>query len=394
MILCTFFCLSSTFLGYILILFFLKRSWQFIIHIFSGWIIGQIITSVFLFIFTYFTVISPEIIFIISLIMLGLALSFYLYLWKKYDHNIFDISFEHSASYYLAVFITSIISFIYLGNIYQYFPYSTSKISISFLDDELSFISSVLYGINSKRSHFFTFNDPNKLDTTFNRPVFPLLFVASLASFNYDMKNVLFFIHYLNALSTTVILYYFCVIQNGRGLLFVLIVMLNGGWAFFLHFFFSKNGNYDYIHDAGFRVTFPIYHFFAHHLSLSLSSSVSIPLTILSLCYAEDYDKNINVHLFGGFLASLIPNFLTSASVFLIAFCNKDNAKGFLPFAFTLIIKYLRSDIIVMPIWREFQNEGYHFSQIFIWFETFGPLFFIILYTFKMKNDQNFIIII
>lgn len=388
-LLCILFCLSSTVLGYTLILFFLKRPWQFTIHVFSGWIVGQIVSSLFIFVITYFTIISPEIIFLISLIMLIISLFAYIYLWKNCDHNIFEIAFEHSSLYYFAVFIISIISFIYLGNVYQYFPYSLPKISISLLDDEISFISSVLYGINRKRSNFFTFKDPNNLNSTFNRPILPLLFASTIASFDYDLKNVLFFIHFLNTIGTTVILYYFCIIQNGKGLLFVFLMMLNGGMAFF-HHFFSKNENIDYIHEVGFRVPLPIYHFFAHHLSFSLSSSVSIPLTILSLCFAEDDDKNINVHIFGGFLASLIPNFLTSISVFLIAFCNKESTKGFLPFAFSLVIKYFQSDIIVMPIWREFQNEGYRFSQIFIWFEAFGPLFFTIFYSFKMQNDQKF----
>ena len=187
MILCIFYCLSSTFLGYILILLILKRSWQFSIHAFSGWLIGQIITSTFLFFISYFTVISPYIIFIISLIMIIISLFIYIYLWKNYDHDIFEISFEHSSLYYFSIFVISIVSFIYLGNTYQNFPYSLPKISIPFLDDEISFISSVLYGINCKRKNFFTFKDPNNLNSTYNRPILPLLFAASIVSLKYDM---------------------------------------------------------------------------------------------------------------------------------------------------------------------------------------------------------------
>lgn len=400
MIVLLFFCFSSTFLGYVLILFFLKRSWQLVIHVLSGWIVGQIITSLLILIISYFILISPVILLLISLTILIIALFICLFLWKKYDHSIFSISLEESPSYYFTIFVISTISFVYLGNVYQYFPYSLPKLSIPIIDDEVSFISSFLYGINSKRTQIFTFKDPNKLNATFNRSVLPLIFAASLISFDYKIKDVLFFIHFFNIIATTAILFYYSAIQKGNSILFVFLVMLNGGWAFFYHFFSTNQVNtqnslnnsllLDFIHDVGFRVSLPIYHFFAHHLSFSLSSSVSVPLSILSLCYAEDDEKNINLHLFGGFLASLIPNFLPSASVFLIAFCNKNSVKGFLPFLLTLLPKYLRSDIIVKPIWREFQNEGYHYSQIFIWFEAFGPMFFSIIYSFRFQNDKKF----
>ncbi|OHS96860.1 hypothetical protein TRFO_09765 [Tritrichomonas foetus] len=405
---------ASTVLGYLIVLLFLRKSWQICTHIFSGWIIGQILCSFLLFLFTFISSITIEILVSLILVEMGISFFIFLYLWNNFDHSLFEISFEESFSYYFSILTIAVISYVYLSNIYSNVPYSVPFISIPTFDEELSFISSVLYGINSKKADIsilnntskfnlfnaskcyfnkifdqILFNDPFNMKEKYKQPTIPLLYVVGCCALGLPINDALFIIHFLNILATTAFLFYFATLQGGKRFLFIICMMLNGGWAFF-RFFFIYDSSCDFIFNNGYRTHLPIYHFLTHHLSFSLSSSYSIPLAILSLCYSENELSDVNSYLFGGFLASLIPNFLTSISVFAISFCHPNCVKIIFPFLVSLIPKILKENLIVQPVWREFQNEGYYFSHLLIWFESFGPVFLATIHLLFNYKDKSF----
>lgn len=390
MLIFVFFNVATILVGYFILLLFLRRSWQFFLHISAAWIIGQMIASNLVFAFSYFYPISPELILIISFIMLIFSSLIFFYLFKNSDDsNILEISFENAPSFYLSLFVITIITFICLGNIYNNFPNSLPAISCPFFDEDISFIQSFLYGTNKYRNSFFFFKDPLELNETFSKSPIPLFFPASCSILGISIHDALYYTTFLNILSTTALFYYSASIRNIHGFLYVMITLFQSGLSFF-HYFFTSHEKCqsvacDFYHEYGFSVTNPMYQLFSHHLLFSIASTVSFPLCILSLCYANDPDAEFNIHLLGGFLAALIPNFFTSFSVFFIALCRDNTVKGYLPFAISLIPRFIFSHLIIKPIWREFQNDGVHYSQLLIMIENFG----LMIYTFINSMRKN-----
>ena len=328
----------------------------------------------------------------VIIIELVLSILIIIGLYRK-DDSIFKIEFEESPSFYFTMFLISFISYFYLKNAYREFPYSIPKSAVAMIDMELSFASSIIYGVNSQRNDFIIFKNPLNSNSNFEQTTLPMFFLSGCISSNNMSPNIfkvaytdiLFHIYFLNILSTGIFLYYFATIHNLNGFfgtLFVLATFLNSGWAFFRYIFYSNaNNNLDFYQSIGFLVPLPLFHFFAQHLCFSLTSSISIPLTILSLCFNEDSESDIcTIRIFGGFLSSLIPDFFSSFGSFAISLCYKNDIQLVIPFTLSLIPKMLSLDLCVMPLWREFQNEGYYYSQVLIWFELLGPMFFSLLF--------------
>jgi hypothetical protein len=323
--------------------------------------------------------------FILFQILVGAVLVFFLF--SKFGSHIFDLDFEQAFDYWLLLAAVSVFSLWFLRRVYLGLPYRSVCAGVSVFETELGFSQSLLTGPNRRRPHFFSFVNPLNFNSSFEGPTAALCFLAACSALGGSYSEVSIVMCFMNILATTAFLYFIAIDFTSHRFSFVLCVLFHGAWAFFL-FFFTSNQS-DLIHNIHSSRTVPFAQLFSHFLSLSKSHSASIPLAILSLGFAEAEDSPANFLVFGGFLAALIPEFLTSFLVFGVGSCFPDCIWTFLPFMVSLLPKFGNLHVQLVPLWREWQMDGIFFSPVLIWVESFGFAFLALFYAFFVPQRPH-----
>lgn len=276
----------------------------------------------------------------------------------------------------------------------------------------------------------FFFNDPMRNGKTFTWPTLPLIYLASLNELGMTYSEASIIVCLLNTIATVVGIFFLShFFLSKTDLSIVLIFLFSSGWALF-HFLyqndnensksrFSEFDDYDLIHSFGKERKCPFFSPILNLLSFSKHSSFAIPLSLFTLAFAHPLTViKPTTYILAGILLLLNPSPATSLSLIISLSFYSNSIKYILPFVVSVIPKLIvfndnfninehflsvieNNDksfdfynnqkcscrlaqaisllIKVKPLWREYQMQGIFYSQILIWFDSFGFLFFFLI---------------
>lgn len=372
---------STTVFGYSVTTLILCQTWTFFLHVFAGWIVGSMLSSVILFFYTFIHPMSPILVCFLIVTQASLTVLIIEYLKNKKKKNPTmrtSIRFEESVWFFLILCFAGVLSLTYLNFIYRG-SVVDGKIEFStilkpFLYHEYSFINSLLYGANVERKNFFLFEEPLMAGETMKKSPLPLLFEAACIEIGSNYSSCSTLICFLNTLATAAFLFFFIKRFSRHLFLASVCYFLNSGWSFF-RLLFNHNipKTADLVHDVGKEFNIPNYQTMAFLLSIPKESSFAVPLGLLAIGLVQSSPVKPRPCVLAGFAASLIPIPSVSAAVFAFCLTFPNTFKTVLPFAVSLIPKFINSGFNFNPIWREFQMQGVFLSGIATSFEVFGP---------------------
>jgi hypothetical protein len=280
--------------------------------------------------------------------------------------------------FYLFLSVIVVVSSLHLYETYRSFPFRFPASGRSIFDSEMSFVSSVRYGVNQRRRHFFFYRDPQIEGVFFREPTLPLLYTAALCTLGGSFAEVSFFICFLNTLSSAILIYWVSHFFTRIPILAGLAYLLNGGLAFFHAMFNHHCPTGDLLHTTCFRTTVPIYSTVGYFLSFSKSSSYTIPLALLAIFIVQIHERHARRYLyeFAGFFAVLIPSPTASVAAFVFGSCFAPGCFHLIPFSVFLLIKLYLCSFHLCPLWSEYKMAGVFFAPLSVCWDSLGFLFF------------------
>ena len=369
-----------------------KKNFTLIFQICISWLIGSLLTGIYLNFILYFF--SLNYIHSLIIIFFQLILSYYFnYLNKKnINLKIFlkkNFNFEELISLYFLILISLLIIIFFLISIYNNFPLKIIKNFKNIFQIEFSFINSIIYGINKNKKNFFYFKDPEILNKFFPYSTIPLLYSSIYIVLGSNYESISFLISLSNIICTTVAIYfYFSFFLNINIILLTIFYFFHSGIGFFF-IPFNNNNSIDYMYNLNRRNNGIIYNLFTFHLTCWKESSYTIPLTLFTLIFLQ----NNSTILYGFFLSILIPNNLTLISLYIYLFNFPLYFKKNLLFSLIIFFKILYFNIIFKNLWFEYQLKGYFYSQLLIIFDSFG-IFFITFFLINKLYLHKFLFIL
>lgn len=284
------------------------------------------------------------------------------------------IRFEVAPSFYLVLLIIGSITLWYNYHAFNQFPELVPSEGSGALDYEMSFISSLKYGINSPRSNILAFSDPLLLNQHLTNNPLPLLYEAAICTIGASFRTASTAISFINAIAATAAIYYLGSNFSSNPGFIALVFMLNGSWCLF-KFFSDDDMRGDLIHGHGRTAHTPWDSLIGVCLSFNKEHSFSIPMALFALAIAQCpvVGKAKNSYIIAALLAVFVPNFITSLSVYLACTCYELANPFFIIFGFIPFFRYLSSDIKYNPLWREYQMCDTFLPSLTIWVDSFGP---------------------
>ena len=335
------------------------------------------ITSLILWFLLFFFPLDKNIINPIIGFQILFCLASFLFLKKGNNTSaIFSMKWENPNFYASLIFI-SIIFLYFIDLVYKKFPKTFYGDSAPIFEMEMSFISSIRFGINQVRENFWFYKDPLRNGHYTLLPSLPYIFLASISQFGFSFQEASKIICFFNMISTFSAVS--CLAANFlRKIDFVpLIFIVNSGWAL-IHYlnYHTKTDTIDLIHTFG--RTAPWYNILFEFLSLSKYASFSIPIAIFAFSMTTQTAKK-SAYILAGVLMALIPSPAVSIAIFITTLSFSNSSLYTLPFAISLVPKLLFGCITYKPLFKEYQMNGIFYSQLLIWFDSFGPLFFVLI---------------
>lgn len=369
---------SSTMLGFAVVEVVRCESFTFIVHLSLGWLLGSLLTAVAFFVINF---LLPINFFTASILCVLEFYICYIYVqkWrpkrKTKSKGDLRIVFELTWKFYFSVAITALIASFHLFFSYSNFPYEIPKIAKGLIDSEMSFISSVLKGVNRRRSHIAFYKNPRVANEYFTEPVLPLLFTTGLCAMGAGYGAASMFIGWMNSVATAAILYYSLAHYTKYTLTAVICFLFNSGWAF-LRYTFGDCKDGDLVHDICFKVPVPWYPTFGYFLCFSKAAGYTIPLSIMILLLIQmvrPTDSTPN-YILACVLFVLIPSPTTSIVIYLAAGCFPTSFSKFWPCGVILPFNFFLLKPRLFPVWREYQMAGVFFGVVMFLIDAFGPL--------------------
>jgi hypothetical protein len=383
---------SATLFGYVLLEGFQQEAFSFFAQLSVAWLVGSLATGLVCFIVNLIFPINAFVVLVICGIEFYLAYHYFRLIRPAsaaQSRGRHGFRLEHAPTFYLFLGLTGIVSSVHLFRVYRGFPESFPASALHIFDSEASFIASVRFGVNKRRSHVLLYKDPQIAGHSFSGPTVPLLFMTALGALGADYSCASFVVCFMNTLASAVLVYNAAALVTPYPFIGGLCFLFNGGWASFRAFFNKDCTNGDWVHEICFRTPVPMYQTIGHFLSLSKAASYSIPMAIVSLMIAHSGKARTSFwlsHRSAGLLAALIPSPATSAGVFLVASCFPSTLVGFMPFAISILPKLLHIHIRAYPVWREYQMAGVFFSAVTSWWDSYGPMLIAIVFPFFVTH--------
>lgn len=304
----------------------------------------------------------------------------------------FAIRFETAPPFYICIFIVTLTIVKYCAQIYSDYPTFVPRAGVGSIDYEISFIASVRFGVNSPRNDALAFKDPLLLGQNFESNPIPFLVEAGyMALFaNYPTASTL--ISLMNAISTTVAIYYMATNFSTSPMFVSLVYMFNGSWCL-LNFVKGDESRNDLIHGFGRTAHTPWEQLIAVMLTFNKEFSFSIPMGIFALAFAQVEIKGRakNSYFLVPLLGILCPNQVTSFAIFGTCSCYSDSCPYTVAFSIIPLMRILIGRLSYNPLCREYQMCGIYMSQIAIWWDSFGPAFFSFLLAPFFVRDRKII---
>ena len=384
--------LSTVLFGSSIILLIKQSTFSLILHLLLGWLTGSMITGIFVTILTHFiqltTLFVVEI--IIAQVIFSAAAVLLLYVLHKSDFKYrLKINLEAHPWLLLSLVIAGIASIYFSGNFYKYFPHFIPKQARYDVETEHSIIASIIGGCNVKHPKFFSLEDPFLYKSNFKKSPITYSFSACLLKISGSYKDVSILICFFNSLATAYAMFTLSSQFTKFQLVCVLLLLFNGSWGF-IKYFRVRDVHADLVHNWGREYNTPFYQIFFKFLISSKDASFSLPIALFAVtltCSPKRTKGFSGVFAIAGLLAALCPSFMSSIAVFIFAACNYNSFLEVIPFALSLFIKYRNGALKYMPVWKEYQMNGVFFSQIWCWFEAFGPIAFSIsLFPFIVRE--------
>ncbi|OHT15207.1 hypothetical protein TRFO_42670 [Tritrichomonas foetus] len=369
--------LSSTFHGYCLVPLVKVGSLDFLARFFTGWFLGSIGTGLFLYIISLLIPISAFLTIIIIAIHTGSA--FFL---LKHSHKS-KIAIDSNPWFLFLIVFTAGMSLRYLGQIYSKIPDFLPYLMEPIYEDEISFINSLFYGNNRRRSNIMYYDNPRA--STFKYPGYatPLLYAASLMTLGASYSDASIIICFLNTMAACYGVYSFAKKYTKWATITTIIFLFSGSWA--AHIYYRASNRNDITNDLvhQFTPTHSSVWFqpFAVLLSMSKSSSFSIPMSIFAVNWAPS--------LISPILTTLIPSVTTSFATFGLLSGIPHCLPQILPFAASLIIRLVPFIFEYRPLFREAEMRGTFFAPLIIWFIAIGPVFLVVFFFGWLGLLQN-----
>ena len=366
-------CVVATVLfGCVITLWFRGKPQQFFLTLCAGWLVGYMLNGMALYASSYFFFVNFSHVVTFFVLESVFTIVIGVYLRKRYGSEILKIDFEETPGFYAVLIVCGLVGIHFLSCVYDKLPYSGPSSMFNVFDSEMSFVRSMLIGVNMRRDSFFHFRDPLRVNASYERPVVPLMLVAACEALGSDYKYVSVVICFFNILATCGLLYQMAAQVTTHRISSVLCFMMFSGNAILFYFFAPET--VDLVHRIGKFRMFPLYQVMSCLLMQLKSFSVSVPLAMLSLGQLQASASGRRKLIFAGFVASLIPENLVFFSVLAVASCFPHCVRAFVPFIVSCALRFSNLHLIATPLWREWQMDGIFFAQVAIWLGSFGPL--------------------
>lgn len=392
------FIFSTTLFGASVILLICGRLLPFNIHVFGGWALGSMITSFLLYLIINFVPLSDNLI-DITMILQAAFVMILLVVKKNLRVCLRKIRFEKSLYLYISYLLVGLITVISSRKVFENFPKMLPKHGRNIIENEYSFVNSVLFGVNRKHRNTFGFVDPNAANATYAQvQTLPLLYCCCLMKSGLDFADASLVISFMNSLSIVVGFYFFlkCFASNNQFLITLLCFLFSGGWGIFklLSSKFAYS-DYDFVHQCGKNAPTPHYQTFALHIIISKVSSFAIPMALFSMIFLQINRINgknaMSYYILSGIFATFIPSTMTSISFFILAFCHQHAFIYLIPFTFSILPKLIGIKFRYFPVWREYQMRGIFFAHFYTYIESYGlPYIFMFFIPFRYKSHVLF----
>ena len=351
-----------------------------VVQVSLAWLIGSLGTGAILFAVNFFVPIN---FLTTGLICVAEFYACYLYFrtwrgWLVREKGAkFNIAFENTWKFFLAVSATGFVSSVYLLSSFWNFPREIPEGPSGVIDLEMSFIASVLSGVNKWRSNIILYKDPQLMGQKFLHPTLPLLFTAGLCAMGagYDAASVL--IGWMNCVASAALSYYMFAHLTQFPLYATVCFICNSGWAFFRHAL-GNCPDGDLVRNVCGRCPVAWYQTLGYFLCFSKSASYTIPMALVVMLFIQMVSERgaQRYYLLAGVVLVLIPSPGVSIGVLLMATCYPSSFRTFAPFCVCIIFKMIGLRIKSFPIWREAQMQGVFFSPCAFLHDAFGPLSF------------------
>ena len=362
---------ASTWFGYHVLALFRLNNVSFQVRILSAWFLGALATGVVFFATTLIMPISflHTVAVVAGLVVSGTALA-------AKGHRT-PIAIEKNVWYIFYMLFTMGVSLKYLAAIYRQTPYSGPSIMVPFLDNEVSFINSVLLGCN--RRHFtnpFFYKNPSASGFNYEGYSLPLLYTAACMSLGASYGDASIVICFMNTVTAAAMMHLIARKLTSWATICSLLFLFSGSWAGFLYFRAANRMNIsnDLVHQFQPTHQSVWYHTLGTMLSMSKSSSFAVAGALLAIVWAPSP--------LAGLFGALIPSTTTSFALFGLFSGFPNNIKTVLPFAGAVILKIFPVVFTYMPLFREAEMRGTFFAPLVIWFLALGPVFVVILLFF------------
>jgi len=367
---------SSIWIGYTLIPFFRVNDLNFYSRIFTGWLIGSSITSFAVYILNFVLPMGPFLV----LVILAAEVFAIVYLQKTGHKS--PYSHEKSPWYYFFIIFTAGVSLKHLSRVYNEVPNLCHSSLMPIMDRELSFINSVLYGVNKRRSNLFFYSDPMVYGSKFYGYAMPLLFTSVLMSGGLSYGGASIVICFINTIATSFAIYQFAKKYTKWPTLASFVFIYLGGWAsvLFMRASHRIDKHNDLVHLLSKTHETVMYQPLAH--ILSLSKSVSFAFTFAQ--FAILWQPSILSYV----LAALSPSIATSIATFGLLAGMPHSVSHLIPFASTILFRLYPFTLNYKPLFREAEMRGTFFAPVVIWFIALGPIF-IVLAGFSWYLPRN-----
>ena len=361
---------SSTFLGYQLIPLSKISNLTFLPRLFSGWLLGSIGTGYIFYITSYIIPIS----FFHSFLIVSAEIAGSYFLMKSKRSFKSKLVIESSPWFLFLMTFTAGVSLTYLAKIYRKMPNRIPNIMTGIYDDEVSFITSVLYGCNRRRSNPISFKNPRISNFKYQGYPVPLLYTAALMSLGASYSDASIVICFMNTIATCFTFYFISKKYINWPVISTLLFLFSGSWASYIYLRYTNrsNLNNDLVHRFTPTHASIWYQPFAVFLSMSKSASYSIAMAQCAINWAPT--------IMSPLFAMLIPNFLTSFATFGVLLGLPNMIIRTTPFTLSLLLRLIPFVFNFKPLYREAEMRGTFFAPLMIWFIALGPTFLVILF--------------
>lgn len=359
---------ASTWFGYHLLGFFRVSNVLFLVRFFSGWVLGALLTGCLFFGTTILVPIS----FIHTALITGGLIASGVILMRKGHRT--PISIDKNTWFIFYLLFTAGASLKFMGRIYRQVPYSGPSILIPFLDNEISFVQSVLSGCN--RRHFLNplfYKNPGASDFNYEGYPLPLLYTAACMSLGASYADASVVICFMNVMSAAIGIHLISRKLTKWPTMASFLFLFSGSWAGFLYFRSANRMNIqnDLVHQFQPTHHSVWYHTLGTMLTMSKSSSFAIAAAQLAIIWAPSP--------IAGIMGALAPSATTSFAIFGLLAGFPNTLFTALPFAGSLLLKTLPFVYTYMPLFREAEMRGTFFAPLVIWFLALGPVFLVLL---------------